>query len=493
VATPFGSAPAIITGVAVGAAAGAALAPAVEVDRQEAWLKITAAVREPGLLAQLVAAGGIDLKAAQAEANRSGLSSSKFDALVWLEQAAPGTAELLELWRRGKIDEPLVDLGLAKAKLDARYWPAVKELEHARLNPPTIALAVQRGILENVKNPNGSDRLLTVTPDLSAVTIDSPAQVDLDVLAEAFGHGYTFERLAVDARLAGIPPAPGELMQLLNRGEINEADFLLGIAEGDTRNEWAGVLRELRFRLLSGVELSELVIRGWLEQPKAAQLAGLDGWTAERFDLLVKLRGRPLVEHQVTTGLARGGKFGDDYDTVPEPFRTSIRQSNIRPEWAGIAYANRYTYSVPFWWRALATAGAFGAIDPKQLLLNLGNPPAFAEAVVAHYVGSSSKASDPHVSKAQTQLWTATHDAYRDFDVDDAGATVALELAGVEPAAVPTVLELWQAERELVRHTLTPAQLRKAVAAGRRTSAEALERLQQLGYSEADALELLAE
>lgn len=492
-ASPFGSAPAIITGVAVGAAAGAALGPAVEVDRQEAWLKITSAVREPELLAQLVAAGGIDLDAARDEAKRSGLTAAKFDAIVWLEQSAPETAELLNLWRRGKIDEPLVDLGLAKAKLDARYWPAVKELEAARLNPPTIAYAVQRGILHNVKNPDGDDRLLTVTPDLSAATIDSPALVDLDVLAEAFAHGYTFDRLAVEARLAGLPPAPGELMQLLNRGKINEADFLLGIAEGDTRNEWADVLRELRFRLLSGVELAELVIRGWLEQPKAAQLAGLDGWTAERFDLLVKLRGRPLVEHQVTTGLARGGKFGDGYDTVPEPFRTAIRQSNIRPEWASIAYANRYTYSVPFWWRALATDGAFTPAEGKKLLLELGNPPTFADDVVAHYIGSSTPNADPHVNKARTQLWTATHDAYRDHDVDDAGATAALELAGVAVDAIPDVLELWQAERALRRRTLTPAQLKKAVGDGLVTSAAALERLQELGYSEADATILLAE
>jgi len=492
-ALPFGSAPAIITGVAVGAAAGAGLEPAVEVDRQLAWQKITAAIRNPELLARLVAAGGIELDAAHLEASRSGLSSDKFDALVWLEQSVPGTAELLELWRRGKIDEALVDLGLTKARLDPRYWPAVKELENARIFPPTIALAVQRGILENVKDPNGSDRLLTVTPDLSNVTIDSPGMVPLDVLAEAAAQGYNFDRLAVDARLAGLPPAPGELMQLLNREKINRDDFVLGIAEGDTRNEWAAVLEELRYRLLSGVELSELVIRGWLDQGDAAPMAAHDGWTADRFDLLVKLRGRPLAVHQVTTGLARGGKFDTGYDAVPEPFRSAIRQSNIRPEWASIAYANRYTYSVPFWWRALATADAFGTLDPLQILLHLGNPPDFAKAIVAHYVTAAGKAGDPHVTKAENQLWTTLHKAYVDDRIDDTAAGEALTAVGVAADAQPAVLELWQAERAVIRKSLSPAQIKKAVAGGLWTGDEATTRLLELGYSAADAATFLSE
>jgi hypothetical protein len=489
----FGSAPGIITGVAVGAAAGAGLEPAVEVDRQKAWLKITAAVRDPGLLARLAAQGGVDLSAARAEANRSGLTDAKFDALVWLAQSAPGTSELLELWRRDRIDESLVDLGLAKAQLDARYWPAVKELKDARVAPPTIALAVQRGILENAANPDGPGRLLTVTPDLSGASIDSPAQVPLDVLDEAAAWGWDFNRLAVDARIAGLPPAPGELMQLLNRGLINDDDFTLGIAEGDTRNEWAEVLKALRHRLLSGVELAEAVIRGWITQTDAEPLAALDGWTAARLDLLVKLRGRPLAVHQVTTGLARGGTFGGGYDDVPEPYRTAIRQSNIRPEWARLAHANRFTYTVPFWWRALAQADAFGPLDPKQILIDLGNPPGFAQVMVDHYVGGGEKTADPHVTKAQNQLWATVHKAYLDEQIDNAAAAAALEQAGVAAGAVDDVLKLWQAERSVRRKTLTPTQVRKAYTDGSYTEAQALERLGELGYSPADAATFLAE
>jgi hypothetical protein len=493
VASPFGSAPTIIAGVAIGGAAGAALGPAIEVDRQQANLKIRAAVRDPLLLARLVAAGGVLLDDVRDEVGRAGLTDDKFDALVWLEQTAPGTSELLELWRRDKIDEQLVDLGLAKARLDRRYWPAVKELENARITPETLALAVQRGILENVKNPDGAGRLLTVTPDLSQVTIDSPAQVPLDVLAEAKAWGYDFDRLAVDARIAGLPPAPGELMQLLNRGEINADDFLLGVAEGDTRNEWAAKLERLRFRLLSGVEASELVIRDWLTDEEGAAIAELDGWTPERFELLVKLRGRPLAVHQVTTGLARGGEYPGSYDNVPKPYRSAIAQSNIRREYSELAYANRWTYSVPFWWRALATADAFGDIDPERLLLELGNPPAFAKAVVKHYVGADTSAADPHVTKARNQLWTTLHKAYVDEWIDDAGALEALTTVGVAVDAQPAVLELWQAERAVQRRTLTPAQVKKAVAEGRWQLADAVTRLVQLGYTTADANTLLAE
>jgi len=496
----IGSTPALIVGVAAGGAASAAFEPALEIPRQQAWRKAPNRVLQPATLARLYAAGAIDLPTAEELALNSGFGPESVAALVYLEQHAPDVAELLQLWRRGLLGPvnaektlELVDLGLAKSQLDPRYWHAVKELFNSRVQPPTIAMAVQRGILENVKNPNGTDRLLTVTPDLSNVTIDTPGMVPIDPLDEALGWGYDFDRLAIDARLAGLPPAPGELMQLLNRGKINSDDFLLGIAEGDTRNEWAAVLEELRFRVLSGVEASELVIRNWLTPDEGAAIAELDGWTPERFDLLVKLRGRPLAVHQVTTGLARGGKFPGTYDNVPSPFKPAIAESNIRPEYAELAYANRYTYSVPFWWRALATADAFGPIDPHKLLLELGNPPEFAQAVVDHYVGAAGASSDPHVTKAENQLWTTTHKAYVDDRIDDAGALVALTAAGVADTAQGEVLALWQAERAVIRRGLTASQIKKAVVSGQWTLDQGIERLKELGYSAADAQTFMAE
>ena len=71
-ANPLGSAPGIILGVGVGTAASAAIEPAVEGPRQAAWKGNPIRVLDPSLMAALVAAGGIDLGTAQADAALEG-------------------------------------------------------------------------------------------------------------------------------------------------------------------------------------------------------------------------------------------------------------------------------------------------------------------------------------------------------------------------------------------------------------------------------------
>src|SRR6185437_13619886 len=216
-----------------------------------------------------------------------------------------------------------------------------------------------------------------------------------------------------------------------------------------------------------------------------------------------ELLGRPLNVHEVTTGLARGGTFGGDYSTVPQPYQDAIRRSAIRPEYASLAYHNRYTYPSAFVLRSLAQAGDLGGqAEVATVLEEIGWAPSFATQVSTAWTsGSTGTATDPHISKAQTQVWTATHKAYVDSLISDATATTALDSAGVAAATVPAILALWRAERALIRSSLSAAQIKKAwfeqipdPALGRPwTEAEAVTRLQELGYTTDDARILLVE
>src|SRR5215472_15312757 len=105
----------IIIGVGAGAATSAALAPAIEVPKQEAWAANPHRILDVALLARLVAQGGIDLGTAETDAKRDGYSPDKLDALVYLEQTVPGFAQALDLWRRGLIGDPLFEHALVKA------------------------------------------------------------------------------------------------------------------------------------------------------------------------------------------------------------------------------------------------------------------------------------------------------------------------------------------------------------------------------------------
>lgn len=482
-----GSTPGMLAGFAVGEAASAALDPAFELPKQDAWARNANRILDAGLLARLVASGGVDLADAQDEAHRDGYADDKLDALIYLEQTVPGLAEAMDLWRRGLIGDGLFTHTLVKAGLDQRYSDPLASLKHAELvGIGDIAYGIVRGILP-------APPWIPVAPPTSGTSVPRFPQVDLDPVDLAAKLGFDESMLQLMTGRSGLSLAPGLAAVARFRGLINDDDFLLAVAEGDLRTEWAETLREVSREILTADQYVEAHLRGWTDE--AAMYAGTakHGMSQADTDLKFKTMGRPIAVHQVTTGLARGGTYPSTYEDVPEPYRKAIQESNIRPEWASLDYANRYTYPSPFVMRSLAEAGDLGdAADVELLLEEIGWKPELAHKVSLKWVPAGTVA-DPHVKKAQGQLWTAAHRSYVDGLTSDADATVDLTAAGVAGSAIGDVLKLWQQERSVARRSLTPAQIRKAIGQPGLDEAWALARLQELGYTLADAQTFLAE
>src|SRR5215468_6821 len=144
----LGSAPGIIIGTGVGAAAAVALEPAFELPRQKAWSDNPNKLLDPAIVARLVAQGAVELADGRADAKREGFGPDKFDALVYLAQTVPGFAEALSLWRKRLLDDDLFKHTLAKAGLDQRYVePIVRSKLAELIGLGDIAVAVVRGLL----------------------------------------------------------------------------------------------------------------------------------------------------------------------------------------------------------------------------------------------------------------------------------------------------------------------------------------------------------
>src|SRR5205807_4966194 len=114
--------------------------------------------------------------------------------------------------------------------------------------------------------------------------------------------------------------------------------------EGNTRGEWAPFLFEGFRQIPTAHDFVEGRLRGWLADPAMYAGTALHGMSQADTDLLFKIMGRPIVEHQIVTGEARGGTYNGPIANIPTPFLKSLQESNIRPEWYSLAYANRYTY-----------------------------------------------------------------------------------------------------------------------------------------------------
>ena len=446
----------IVVGVGVGAAASAAIEPAVEIPKQEAWARNQNRLLAAQMMAALVAQGALELPTGQSSANREGYTSEKFDHLVYLAQTAPGASEALEQWRKGFISTDLYAHALTKAARDQRYVftsDAYRLKELVGLGD--VAYGVVRGILP-------APAWLPVAPPASGDKVPRFPQVEIDPLDLAHRLGFNEDMLKLMVGRSGLSMAPGLAAQAFFRTIIGPNDYLLAIAEGDLRTEWAEAMLDVSRQILTAGEYAELQLRGFIDEPTRRSKTAQHGMSTADSDLLYDLLGRGVNVHQVLIGERRGGTFNGPTDQIPPEYLAALRRGNLRPEFYNLAYAARETFPSYFVTRSLLQSGAITSARGAELFAGLGWPLDVADAAATLFGGGTTATADPHVTKAENQLWTTLHRSYVAEETDDATATTALDTIGVAASAVPQILALWEQERALIRKQLTPAQIKKA-------------------------------
>jgi hypothetical protein len=451
-------------GFALGVAASPALAPLATDIGQEAWSLHPTRAIDAGTAAAIVAEDVEQRDWGANEAAHHGIDGSRFDAMLGEALNAPGIAELFATWRRGLIDDAAFEHGLRKAKLEPRWDAALRGLKDVLLNPEQLATARQQGFIDQARQQSES-QLQGVDPERAELLFD----------------------------IAGLPPGLTMALEAVNRGLIGEAEFAQIVREGHTKTKYTDLIYQLKRRILSPAEYVDAHLRGWITQQQMYDGVALSGFTNDDADLLFKTHGRPIPVHQITTGQARGGVFNGPTDHIPEAYLRSLQQGSERPEWYSLSYANRYTLPSFFVVRALIQDGTLTAEQGADLFKQEGWPPDLADAAAAAYAGGSTATADKHIAKAETQVWGTLHKSYVDALSTDTEASSDLAAIGVDADAIPQVLKLWQAEREIIRRSLTPAQIRKAVNEAIETQEWALARLAALGYNDADARTFLSE
>jgi len=531
-ANPLGAAPGIIIGVGVGTAAAAAIEPAVELPKQTAWTQNKVRVLDPAVMARLVASGGIDLGTAQDDAAREGFDTDKVNALVYLAQTVPGFANAVAAYNRKTILEPDFAHTLVKSSLDQRYYAAMEDLANTWLTPAQVALGIVRG---TIPDPG----ILPVTLDTTGNIKGYPVFTENTALQEAAGGGIDLERLTVMVGAIGLPMSTQQAANAAFRGILTRGDFNRSILEGDVRPEWADAIFEQARQYPSAHDYVEDHLRGWTTQPEMYAGTAKHGMSQADTDILFRINGRPLSFHQTFIGLARGGVYDGPTAGIAPAFLKSLQESNIRPEWYNLAWAQRYTYPTAFVLKALSTAGDLTQPETEQILLYEGWEPTLAATVSAKWAGgtgttatqkkqtlshimgeylsgaltvaqvttmltglgyTAQQATDEinlaefNATKAvRTKATTAIGKRFIALQLTQAEATADLAALGWPQGAIDKYIAGWNAERDDEGTTLTQAQVVKAYKKGTLDQPSALARLTVLGSSAADAAILLAD
>ena len=474
-----------------GTAMGPVLRPTLQDLSNEIWQLHQVRPFGPELAAALEAAGIWTPDQAAQEGAYTGFSGGRMADLMKHALRYPDTAELLELWRRDRLTAGEVGLALQRAGIPDTYRAAVLDLFTGRLDPSIIAVAGQRGVMDDAG-------LLPVGPP-SAVGVVRPMPVSpLDTLAEAKAHGIDAERLAVLMRIVGLPASPDLAARMVFRGIIERADFDRAISEGNTRNEWADSLFEGFREIPTARDFVQLHLRGWTDE--AGMLAGAHrhGMRDADTDVLFKITGRPISFHQVFIGERRGGTYDGPTTAIDPAFLKSLRESNIRPEWYNLAWAQRHTYPSAFVLRALTQAGDLTQAEAQEILLFIGWPEALATKVSERWSGVAAGATvtaGPRVKAAQTSAITEIRSAFLIGQADETQARDWLGRIGVEQTEIDGMLPIWSVMLEVPQKGLSASQIKKAYrnlpAAWPRT--RALDALESLGLTADDAATILDE
>jgi hypothetical protein len=449
---------ALLTGGAAARAVSSALDPTIEDVRQDAWRANPIRQLDLGTLAAAVAQelateGGV---APNAEA--IGYSGDKVAMAAEVARAAPPVAELLRMLLRGKISEAEARKGLKKHAIPDEWHSALLELEFLRLTPADLGNARQQGFED------------TISLDEEAREI-----------------GLTADRLKLLFELSGLPPGIVEGLQMLRRSIIDEAQFAEIVRTGHTKTKWTGQLLALKRQILSPSIYVTAYLKGWIS--KGARDAGglLSGYSAEDMELWYLSGGRPASPTQVATANARNIP-GPDGLTGEALMQKAVAESDIRPEWGPMIYgATRYVYPPLFQLNRLVTAGT---VEPDLALTWLGferYAPDVIEAFRKAWTGPTGTATDKHVTTAQGQLFSATHKAFVTGGTGASNAEAAMAQIGIPADAQSSILGLWTTEKDLQSKRLSQAQIKRAWKAGEISEAQALSRLEALGYSAADA------
>lgn len=152
-----------------------------------------------------------------AEAAQSGIDADRYKVLKLITGDAPAPQALMEAWRRGIIERPDFEKGLRQGRLRNEWIDTMAQL---RFTPPSPLEAIAGAVKGHLDKETAKG--IAEEGGLAPLHFDW-------VLATA-----------------GRPPGTVEMLQLLNRGLIDEATFGDAVRQSDVQDRWIPQLIEMK-------------------------------------------------------------------------------------------------------------------------------------------------------------------------------------------------------------------------------------------------------
>jgi len=488
----------------IGAAIGAAAAPFL----QETMRAFPYLIPPPDQLAVMTVKGIIGEGFAADQAKAQGYDTQWFDRMVQLARQMPDAASVFDLANRGIITSDMIDYVFRLSGIPPELAGPLKQLRFTVLSPADCALAVLRGTMTHAL---GARTALSsgVTADDFRVLMDNTGEpLGLDQLLEANRRGFIdTERLKTGilqsrvrdewiptaVQLAYSPMSTADAIDAVVQGHLSEADAARIAHQNGLEPSAFAPMLETAGEPLSRTEMEDLLNRGEVTQAQVTQALKESRLKPKYTDLAVKLHVRLPPERTVVSMITKGVVTRDQgLKLLMDLGYTAQVAGWLYAE--GTATKSAGTHHIAR--GQVVTLYEGGAIDGKTAtawLIQLGDSDADA--------GWQLQIADlTHEMRLHAQAVAVVRARYVARHITATQAAAALDDLDVSSAAKTRYLALWAIEAQLVTRTLTEAQVVKAqkldlwgdtdTVTG--ISPTALARLTAMGYTTDDAL-LLAQ
>lgn len=502
-----------VIGTAVGFAASDAMSAPMRSFVQEMNRRFPNVLLTPDALALGVVRSVLGFEAARAEAEGMGLDGGRFGALVGITSRPPGLADALTAKRRGLLNEAQLREAIAESDVKAKYAGALVALERVLLSPAEAAQAV-------------ASNALTAEEGGQLAGLAGMARADFDALV-----------LADESA-----PTSGQVLDLLNRGELDEGDARAALRRNGLEPRWADELLALRNVLPPVTDLIRFMVREVFTPAVVAEFGLLDEFPeaavplGRRIGLTRDVLEQYWAAHWELPSTEQGFEMFHRDVITRERLRLLLRTKDVMPVWRGPLEAIAYRVPGRIDLRRMFVEGVIGRDRVLRGYQDLGYDPADAAILTAFAVaqkqaperelakgeitalyeqrildrpaararlralGYSEDEADAILAladaRARSKLRTATITVVRGRfvarEIDRAEATARLDAIGLPPAGREEYLSLWEFERAETPTLLTEAQARAALARGLITEPTYRAHLARLGY-EREAIDVLVQ
>lgn len=502
-----------LLGFGIGAASAQAFEPIFADLSALTWSKMPNRRLTPEQAAMLVLQGRRGLGDAAHEASETGIDRGRFEDIVALVGSPPGLGELIELWRRGALEEEEVRRALRQARTKPEYIDALLALRRALLAPPTLAGLVARGLLPLAAGQEGAARQGVNEAD--------------------------FARLVEAAQSA--PPVE-QVLELVNRGELDEGEARAALRRAGLEERYLEPVLALREVLPSPADLVRFAVRE-VYTPAVASRFGLAqdfppefAAQAARLGLSEETARQYWAAHWDLPSPEQGFRMLHRGIIGPADLDLLLRALDVMPFWR--PKLRELTFNVPgrIDIRRMFRAGVLTEADVLKRYGDLGYAPADA-AILTQFAVTEKMQAERDLSKAEIvsmyqerslsraeaegHLATLGYDAgelalvlgladvrrnrsfrtaatgvvrsrYVARELSDAEAAARLDRLGLPAEERDQLMDLWTFQREETPRRLSEPQARAALRRQLISESEYLVRLEQLGYPDEEAGILLA-